>query len=149
IWINGENFLALKEKSFLYGPFVAELPNFALVDTVNKPTTLVDFTVPTDSLESPWGMAQLDFMNDTATVADPPRSILALRQWPKANRGRFTLPEPPDFLGSTFLKQVVIELAPDPRVLASPVSDQDFAPTTEPLWRYLDDVHPSLWRAGK
>src|SRR5262249_29641904 len=33
--------------------------------------------------------------------------------------------------------------------LASPVSDQDFAPTTEPLWRYLDDVHPSLWRAGK
>ena len=61
IWINGENFAAMKAEDLLFGPFVERLPNFAHVDTVGKPTTLVDFTVPTDGLEAPWGMAQFVF----------------------------------------------------------------------------------------
>ena len=52
IWINGENFKAMKDNALLYGPFVDRLPNFALVDTEEKPTTVLDFTVPTDGLEA-------------------------------------------------------------------------------------------------
>src|SRR5690606_30927957 len=48
VWINGENFAAMKENGLLGAPFAESLPNFRLVDTVGKPTTLVDFTVPTD-----------------------------------------------------------------------------------------------------
>src|SRR3546814_3731803 len=50
IWINGENFAAMKAQELLYGPFTDVLPNFRLVDFDNKPTTLVDFTVPTDGI---------------------------------------------------------------------------------------------------
>src|SRR5215470_15032560 len=46
IWINGENFAALKSKNLLYGPFVHLMPNFAKVDPEEKPTTVLDFTVP-------------------------------------------------------------------------------------------------------
>jgi putative thiamine transport system substrate-binding protein len=73
IWINGENFEALKRQDLLFGPFAFDLPNFALVDTVGKPTTLVDFTIPTEGYESPWGMAQFVFFHDTARVADAAR----------------------------------------------------------------------------
>ena len=43
VWINGENFHAMKAEKLLFGPFASELPNFRYVDTEGKPTTLVDF----------------------------------------------------------------------------------------------------------
>lgn len=149
IWINGENFNAMKSNGLLFGPFAPTLPNFALVDTENKPTTLIDFTVPTDGLESPWGMAQLVFYHDTARGAEPPRSISALPDWLEDHPGRFTYPAPPDFTGISFLKQALISLAPDPAVLQSPATAETTAAATAPLWDYLDRLHPLLWREGR
>jgi putative thiamine transport system substrate-binding protein len=149
IWLNGENFAAMKAQDLLFGPFVQRLPNFGLVDTAGKPTTLVDFTVPTDGLEAPWGMAQFVFFYDSAVLSDPPRSIPALLSWAKAHPGRFTYPAPPDFIGSTFLKHVLIELTPNPDVLQRPVAAADFAAVTAPLWRWLEEIRPQLWRRGE
>ncbi len=104
IWINGENFAAMKRHGLLYGPFTGQLPNFRLVDTDSKPT-LTDFTVPVDGLEAPWSMAQFVFIYDSVSIPRPPRTPKALLEWAKANPGRFTYPQPPDFLGTTFLKQ--------------------------------------------
>jgi putative thiamine transport system substrate-binding protein len=148
IWINGENFAAMKAEDLLFGPFARRLPNFAYVDTVGKPTTLVDFTMPTDGLEAPWGMAQFVFLYDSAAVATPPRSIPALLDWARAHPGRFTYPAPPDFIGSTFLKHVLIESVVDPGVLQRPVAETDFATVTAPLWRWLEEIRPHLWRQG-
>jgi putative thiamine transport system substrate-binding protein len=148
IWLNGENFAAMKADDLLYGPFVADLPNFAYVDTAGKPTTLVDFTVPTDGLEAPWGMAQFVFFYDSAVVETPPRSIPALLDWATAHPGRFSYPAPPDFVGATFLKHVLIELVADPEVLQRPVGEADFAAVTAPLWRWLEEIRPHLWRHG-
>src|ERR687892_305878 len=130
IWINGENFAALKKQDLLFGPFAESLPNFRLVDTAGKPTTRNDFTIGTEGYEAPWGMAQLVFLYDMASVPQPPRTIPALLDWVKANPGRFTYPAPPDFIGSTFLKQVLIELTPDADALQGPVEKGDFAAVT-------------------
>jgi len=150
IWINGENFAAMKENGLLYGPITDRLPNFALVDVAGKPTTLIDFTVPTEGFEAPWGAAKINFIYDSARVEAPPRSAAALLAWAEAHPGRFTYPAPPDFIGSTFLKQIAIETTPDPALLQSPVSDDAaFAAATAPLWDYLDRLHPQLWRRGE
>ncbi len=150
IWINGENFAAMKENGLLFGPFTQRLPNFELVDFADKPTTLIDFTVPTEGLEAPWGMAKIVFIYDSARVKDTPGSIPRLLDWAVAHPGRFTYPGPPAFTGSTFLKQVLIELAPDPDVLQAPVRDDgQLAQVTAPLWDYLDRLHPQLWRSGE
>ncbi|HET6157987.1 MAG TPA: ABC transporter substrate-binding protein [Dongiaceae bacterium] len=148
IWINGENFAALKSESLLFGPFVHLLPNFQKVDPTEKPTTVLDFTVPTDGYELPWGMAQLVFFYDSARVKEPPLSMAALKNWAAANPGRFAYPAPPDFLGTTFLKQALYETTSDPTRLLRPAGD-DAGMVTEPLWAYLDGLHPLLWRKGK
>ena len=149
VWINGENFAAMKANSLLHGPFTQQLPNFALVDTVNKPTTLVDFTLPVDGLEAPWGMAQIVFIHDSARLADPPRSMRDMLVWAQANPGRLTYPQPPNFTGTTFLKQALIELTPDRAVLQRPATDAAFEPATVPLWQWLDQLTPHLWRQGR
>ncbi|HEX5079598.1 MAG TPA: ABC transporter substrate-binding protein [Geminicoccaceae bacterium] len=148
IWINGENFAALKRQDLLFGPFTESLPNFRYVDTAGKPTTLNDFTIPTEGYEAPWGMAQFVFLYDSASVPEPPRTIPAVLAWAKAHPGRFTYPAPPDFIGSTFLKHVLIELTPDAGVLQRPVEEADFAAVTAPLWNWLEAIEPHLWRQG-
>lgn len=148
IWINGENFAAMKKNGLLFGPFVELLPNFALVDTVGKPTTLLDFTIPTDGLEAPWGMAQFIMIYDSARVPDPPRSISALAAWIQRHPGRFTYPAPPDFIGSTFLKHVLYATIDDPARLLAPPEPSRAATDTAGVWAWCDAVRAHLWRSG-
>jgi putative thiamine transport system substrate-binding protein len=149
IWINGENFVAMKREGLLSAPFAQTLPHFQWVDTAGKPTTLVDFSVPTDGLESPWGMAQLTFFADAKRLPKPPQSMAELLALARTQPGRITYPCPPDFHGTTFIKQALIEHAPDVRALAQPVTPAALQAQAAPLWRFLDALHPQLWRGGK
>jgi putative thiamine transport system substrate-binding protein len=148
IWINGANFAAMKEADLLFGPYAEQLPNWTVVDVDGK-TVQTDFTVPTDGYESPWAMAQVVFVHDTADMPEKVGSMQALLEWAQANPGRFSYPQPPDFLGITFLKQVLVDILPDPSVLAAEATDENYADVTAPLWDYLDALTPNLWREGK
>lgn len=149
IWINGENFAAMKSEGLLHGPFATDLPNWSMVDVAGKPAVVTDFTLPTEGYESPWAMAQLVFEYDSARLPSPPKSIQALAEWAAANPGRFTYPQPPDYLGTTFLKQALYGVIADPSVLQAAVVDADYDAQVAPLWAYLDALHPHLWRAAK
>ena len=150
IWINGENFRTMKTEKLLFGPFATNLPNFANVDTKGKPTTLQDFKESTDGLESPWGMAQLTFFGDGQKVARPPLSMSELLAFAKSNPGRVTYSAPPDFHGTTFVKQAMIETATDSSIFAKPTDKAGFdAAVAKPLFAYLDALRPYLWREGK
>ncbi len=149
IWINGENFAAMKRNKLLFGPWTSDAPNYRFVDTIRKKTTTIDFTIPVDGLEAPWGMAQFVFMYDSKSLPAPPTSIKGLLNWAKQNEGRFTYPQPPNFIGTTFLKQALIELVDDATVLQKEVDPKRFDAVTTPLWSYLDALHPAMWRSGK
>lgn len=148
IWINGPNFLAMKEQELLHGPFVADLPNARYLDLSETSAASVDFTVPVEGMESPWRLAKFVFFHDSARVAAPPASMAAMVDWAAANPGRLTHPAPSNFMGATFLKQALVELAPDPAVLQAPVTEDAFAATVAPLWDWYDALRPNLWRGG-
>ena len=149
VWINGENFLTMKREGLLFGPFAESLPSYAKVDTQGKPTTRLDFAEPTEGMEAPWGMAQLTFMADSKRTPKPPRNLTELLTFAKANPGRVTYPRPPNFHGTTFVKQVLADVNANRSALYKPVTPEAFAKATAPLWSTLDQLHPHLWRAGK
>ena len=149
IWINGANFASMKDQGLLFGPFAESLPNWPLVDTDANPAILIDFTLPVEGFGSPWAMFQMVFEYDSARLAEPPRSLDALRAWIADNPGRFTYPQPPDFLGTSFLKQALYGVLDDPAVLLGPVEDIDYDAVTAPLWAFLDEITPNLWRQGR
>ncbi len=147
VWINGENFRNMKAAGHLYGPWAEQLPHWGLVD-LGKPVRS-DFSVPTEGYESPWGTAQLTFLTDSRVVPQPPRSAQDWLAFAQANPGRTSYPKPPDFHGTTFLKQLLTELGTDPAALRQPVNPASFGAVSAPLWAYLDALHPHQWRQGK
>jgi len=149
IWINGANFASMKEQGLLFGPFAESLPNWPLVDTEANPAVLIDFTLPVEGYGSPWAMFQMVFEYDSATLPEPPRTLDALRAWIAENPGRFTYPQPPDFLGTSFLKQALYGVLNDPSVLMGPTDNVDYDAVTAPLWAFLDEITPNLWRQGR
>ncbi len=148
MWINGENFNTMKQNNLLQPPYSQLLPNLPLVDSENKKSTRFDFTVPVDNMEVPWGMAQLVFLYDQAHVKTHPENMKELLTFARENPGRVSYPLPPNFHGTTFLKQALIELTADRDQLFRPVSESDFEKVTAPLWEYLDQLHPHMWRRG-
>ncbi len=150
IWINGENFKTMKTEKLLFGPWAESLPSFANVDVKNKPTTVQDFSEKVEGLEAPWGMAQFTFFADGKKVAKPPLSMRELLDFTKANPGMVTYPAPPDFHGTTFLKQAMLETVADKSICYQPIDQAGFdAKVAGPLYVYLDALKPYLWREGK
>ncbi|MGL5138982.1 MAG: ABC transporter substrate-binding protein, partial [Beijerinckiaceae bacterium] len=134
-----------------HGPFVEALPNWRLVDTVGKPSNIVDFTIPVDGLAAPWRLAQVVFVYDSArsALATLPKSAPAMLVWARANPGRLAHPHARDFMGATFLKQALVDLVPDRAALAEPATDASFSTTTAPLWEWYTALRPHLWRKGR
>jgi putative thiamine transport system substrate-binding protein len=152
IWINGPNFLNMKQQGLLYGPVLQALPNARFVDTTHKRSNVIDFTTPVDGMAVPWRLAQIVFVYDAARLrnaADVPRSANALLEWARRNPGRMTHPNVSNFLGATFLKQVLHELVPDPALLQLPATDASFGAATAALWAWYDQIRPLLWRKGQ
>ena len=146
MWVNGENFAAMKRQNLIWGAFAPALPNSTYVK--DSPSIKMDFSVPVDGLESPWGGAQLVFIHDSQRLETPPKSVEQLLAFVKAG-GRFAYPAPPAFHGTTMVKQMLYELSDQTEALAGPVDEADFDAVTAPLWRYLDELHPLLWGKGK
>jgi putative thiamine transport system substrate-binding protein len=150
IWVNGENFASLKRNGLLRDDAWAfDLPSWRYTDAKALPALITDFGNPTDGLESPWGRAQLVFAHDQNIVDSPPRSAEELKTWIMNNPGRFTFPQPPDFTGTSFLKQIAVELSSDRDVFASDAATADTDAALTPLWEWLDAVTPSLWQKGR
>ncbi|MEO0635327.1 MAG: ABC transporter substrate-binding protein [Pseudomonadota bacterium] len=156
VWINGENFASMKAQDLLLDTdgdatdgWASALPNWQYVDVAGKPTITTDFTIPTDGLESPWGMAKMVFFHDTSVEKEVPGSAAELLEYAKANPGRVTYPLPPDFIGSSFLKQILSEVVADASVLQAPVVEAEFDATVAPLWDYLDQLHDAAWQSGR
>ena len=147
LWVNGENFRTLKTAGLLQTGWAETLPNWRYVDT--RQPVREDFSLPTEGAESPWGSAQLTFIARRTQTPTPPDSPEALLTFAAAHRGEVTYPRPPDFTGTAFLEQLLSDLTERPDALRLPPDPQTFAAVTAPLWRYLDRLHPLLWREGR
>ena len=154
VWINGANFATMSEHALLLKQWANKLPNFKYTDPENNPAVNFDFGIPTQGMEAPWGQASLTFYYDSLATDKPPTTLAELLHWSEQNAGRFSYPKPPDFLGLSFLKYalVILHQKSSEQIksqLNAPVTEQNKALILNPLWDFLNKLHPSLWRNGK
>lgn len=149
LWINGENFTTLKNNDGLFGPYADKLPNAKNYIDFEDPAIAYDFGTPTELMESPYGHAQFTFYYNSKFVQKPPASMAELKDWIKANPGRFTYPMPPDFIGHTFLKQVMYATTGGPAAWQGAFDQAKLESKWGSIWDWLNEVKPNLWRKGE
>ncbi len=146
IWINGENFKRAREQDLLFGPYTHRIPNLELTDPEE---VSYDWGFPVDGYELPWGQAQFVFEYDTARISEPPAGVEELDAWIRANPGRFTYPQPPDFTGAAFIRHLFYHFADGHEKFLDGFDQALYERHAEPLWEYLRDLEPYLWQGGE
>ena len=134
IWLNGENFKFAKINGLLLGNINSKLPNIGKVD----PKALrSDFGEPVEGLETPLGQANFIMITE---VINPPRTAKELREWVIKNPGKFTYANPNNFVGNAFIRTLAVDI----------LGKTDFTVAEMgPVWDYLNEIKPYLWREGK
>ena len=147
MWINGENFKNAKQTGLLYGPVAGRLPSVqAYVDPASM---AFDFGFPVDHFEVPYGKAQFVFIFDQAKITTPPDSFENLKTWIKAHPGQFTYPQPPDFTGSAFIRQLFYAVTGGHEQYMKGFDETLYNQNVPKLWGYLQDMAPYLWQKGE
>ena len=150
IWINGENFASMLKSNLLYKKnWIHKLPNSKLMNLNKNSSLMYDFGVYTEGREMPWGLSQLIFFYDSGKLLKPPKNVSQLKIYILNNKGRITFPQPPDFVGTSFLKQILSELTLNKNVLQEKFNIEKHDLVLDKLWEWLEDVTPYLWKKGK
>tara|TARA_B110001454_G_scaffold218991_1_gene249134 strand:- start:176180 stop:177310 length:1131 start_codon:yes stop_codon:yes gene_type:complete len=147
LWVNGENFAALKNQGLLFGPISTKVANYKNINS-EDPDYKFDFNVPVEGFEIPWGKAQFVFIWDKDRTSSLPTSALELLELAKKTPGKMTYVKPPQFHGVTFLKQILMDLSKKHQEFQKSCDNVDMEKLSKPLWTYLDKFHPQLWRKG-
>lgn len=149
LWINGENFAALKQANKLVGELPDKVPNARLLRQDLE--WQVDFGTAVEGYELPWGIAQLQLILRSHLLAKQ-QNVLSPEEFLKLARRhsqRFSYPKPPSFHGTSWLKALAFQLTDDKELLEQPAQADTMHLVLAPLWRYLDRLHPYLWRRGE
>jgi putative spermidine/putrescine transport system substrate-binding protein len=146
VGVYGRNFRNLKQAGALFGPYAEKLPNYLFF--VNKDMAGIDFGMPVDGYETPFGMSRFVFEYDADRMNEPPRTMEQLRQWIKDNPGRFTYCAPPNPIGAAFIRQVLFAVSGGADQYYR-IFDRKLLERNVPLlWDYLEDIRPFMWKKG-
>ena len=147
IWINGENFKNAKEAGLLFGPFAGKLPNFrAYVDEETVRSTISG--IPLRATNPPTAGRSLS-SSTTPPKPFPPPLLPNLKSGSATIRDVFTYPQPPDFTGSAFIRQLFYALAGGHRQFSGEFDAVLFEEKSGLLWDYLNRIEPYLWQKGE
>ncbi len=150
IWINGENFSTMLENDLLAEKnWIFQLPNSKYINLSNNSSLMYDFGIWTEGREMPWGLSQLIFFYDSKKLDSPPKNVESLKSYILKNPGRISFPQPPDFTGTSFLKQILSELNTKKGALQEKFNFNKHNKIITLLWNWLDIVTPHLWKKGK
>ena len=145
LWINGETFGALRDRTLLGGPWSHVLPAATPVDSAS-PIISRDFEQDPAGYESPWGTVQLALIYDSARTPQPPRTAAELAEWIRAHPGRFTYDQ--SFAGTTFLKGLLYTFGGGVDRFRGGFDSTRYLTARTGLFAWLDSLKPVLWRKG-
>ncbi len=147
ICINAPGFKALKQAGALFGPYAGKLPNFQAY--ANADLSGHDSGLPVEGFATPLGWSQFVFEHDTAKVKRPPQSLADLAAWIVRHPGRFTYPQPPDAVGSAFIRTAFAAVTGGAGQYMKGFDQALFERNAPVLWSWLNSLKPHLWKKGE
>ncbi len=136
------------DSSLLYGAFLDKLPNFYnYIDLENEETHIYK-GVPLRYSAAPFGREQLVLILNEDIIDEKPLDFDELFKYVKANKGKFSVPSPPDQLGVRFIETLVMNLD-GKDVIETLKPDKEYIEKHIPnSIEYMKQLKPYLWKEG-
>ncbi len=148
LWINAENFRALKTIDAFYGPFTQLLDNQKKYYDPDLGDLHYDSGVAIEGTEAILGSAQLVFTYDEERLQNPPKTYAEILEYAKENPGKITYPNPiQDFVGAAFMRNAYFELTDAD--FTKEYTYDEFVSLSEPVITYFKEIHPYMWNEGE
>ena len=147
-WVNGVNFLTMRENGLLFGPYNDYLPNFEATIDLAANDTNYDFTYPIEGYETPFSTAQLILINDAALTPETPANAAELLAFVQKYPGQVTYPSSEHFTGAAFIRNLIYEICGYEQFLTMEADYDTVYAAVSPAMEYLRQLNPYLWKAG-
>jgi ABC-type uncharacterized transport system YnjBCD substrate-binding protein len=143
--------MMMKQAGVTFMDWAEELPNAKYINW-EDPSIKFDMGYPVTGQEAPWMTAQHQAIYDTDIYAENelPHDFTEFFEFAKANSGMITYPGPPDFMGTRLIKSAMYELTGGfEQYNKEDITKDAFEKMSEPLWVYLEELKPYLWKEGR
>ncbi len=146
--LSEDEYVELKQKGLLYGPFVDKIFNYSKYYSDDDLNVIYHGAAPTNGFVVPFNVRTLSYFYDKDVVFDRLNSLESLAEFLEANPGKFTYPEPTDPIGGAFVRSVIINFSPIKAFLKDDLTEDQLAELIEPGLNYLQSLAPNLYAAG-
>lgn len=147
--VSASQFASYKASGLIYGPFTADLPNYAKYISDRDYTQLYADLTPLDGKGLAFYQNQIHFFYDDDSLFDPPEGLDGLELYLAKNPGSFTYPNPKTPEGRRFVESVILEFVSERELHKEGLTEEELRALVLPGLDYLRRIKPYLQGSGR
>ena len=137
------------DKELVYGPFLNKIPNYYSYINTDSIEAHYAEGMKLNDYAAPFGRRQFVMIMNEDLIDEPPVDFEELLAYIQSEKGRFTVPSPPNQTGVKFIETLVCniegwekvnELEADQEIVEAAIADSI---------AYMKEIKPYLWKEGE
>lgn len=148
ILLQNQGFKSFYEKDLIYGPFLDKIPNY--LNYINPESIEPHYTEGTniEGYAAPFGRRQFTMIYNEDLISEPPLDFDELLGFIQSQKGRFTIPSPPDEAGVKFIETLVCNIEGWEKINELPADKVAVKEAIKDSIAYMEFMKPYLWKEG-
>lgn len=136
------------DKELIYGPFLKKIPNYH--SYINSDSLEAHYAegMNLNGFAAPFGRKQLVFSMNEDNLDEPPVDFDELLGIIQKEKGRFTIPAPPNQTGVKFIETLVCNIEGWEKINELPADKEQVKLAIQDSVEYMEYMKPYLWKEG-
>lgn len=136
------------DKELVYGPFLEKIPNY--YNYIHSDSVEVHYAegINLEGYAAPFGRRQFTMILNEDAIDEPPLDFNELLGYIQREKGRFTVPAPPNEVGVKFIETLVCNIEGWEKINELPQDKEKVREAIKDSIEYMNYIKPYLWKEG-
>ncbi len=149
LWLNEAQFIEMKKKGLLYGPFSEDVYDYSAYFSVEDLMVNHIGNTPCEGYLIPFDKKILAYYYNRDVIENAPASIDQLERMLIDNPGVFTYPQAQDPIGGAFIRSIILDFVDAEAFHDKNLSEAELDALIKPGLSYLKAISKNLLNEGK
>jgi len=148
VLLENNGFKTFYKEELIYGPFLRKLPNFHSFISPDSIEAQYTEGMSINDYAAPFGRRQFVLTLNEDEIDEPPVDFDELKAYIQSEKGRFTIPSPPDLIGVKFIESLVCNVEGWEKINALDADKEIVKAAIVDSIAYMEEIKPYLWKEG-